>query len=103
MPSSQTIVNELEQNPHAVGYVGMGYINPRLKAIAIAKNASTPHVAPVIENVINDSYPISRPLFLYTNGEPSGIARSFIDYALSAEGQIIVRKTDFVPIRKADK
>ena len=103
MPSSQTIVNELEQNPHAVGYVGMGYINPRLRAVAIAKKTSTHYVAPVIENVVNDSYPISRPLFLYTNGEPSGTARSFIDYALSVEGQVIVRKTDFVPIVKAGK
>ncbi len=101
MPSSQTIVNEIEQNPHAVGYVGMGYINPKLKALSIAGNAKFKYIAPVIENVMNDSYPISRPLFLYTNGKPSAEVDAFVAYALSPEGQRTVRKTDFVPIKPA--
>ncbi len=100
MPSSQAIVNEVSQNPHAIGYVGLGYLSPRLKALAVARNAASPFVAPSIARVADNSYPISRPLFYYTNGEPAGAAREFIDFALSAAGQDIVVKTDFVPVKQ---
>ena len=49
---------------------------------------------------MNGKYPISRPLYLYTNGEPKGIVKDFIDYALSEQGQKVVVETAFVPIRK---
>ena len=55
---------------------------------------------PTIENVMYGRYPISRPLYLYTNGEPKGIVKDFIDYALSEEGQKVVVETAFVPIKK---
>ncbi|MBN2352040.1 MAG: phosphate ABC transporter substrate-binding protein [Spirochaetales bacterium] len=100
MPSSQAIVNEVSQNPHAVGYVGLGYLSPRLKALAVAKNPHSPYVAPSIAHVTDDSYPISRPLFYYTNGNPTGAAREFIEFALSPTGQEIVVKTDFVPMER---
>ncbi|MBN2534254.1 MAG: phosphate ABC transporter substrate-binding protein [Spirochaetales bacterium] len=102
MPSSQAIVNEISQNPHAIGYVGMGYAHARVKSLKLkdtSKPADADPVAPTIDNVLNGSYPISRPLFLYTNGEPSGNIKVFIDFALSERGQIIVRETDFVPIK----
>ncbi|HOY10724.1 MAG TPA: hypothetical protein PLB05_11725 [Candidatus Omnitrophota bacterium] len=54
----------------------------------------------MIENVMNGTYPISRPLFLYTNGTPSSLVGAFVDFALSPEGQAIVRTTDFVPLVK---
>lgn len=98
MPSSQAIADEIMQNPHAVGYVGMGYICDSLKAVSIARNKNSRYVAPVIDSVMNGSYPISRPLFLYTNGTPKGVVKEFIDYALSPAGQTIVKETDFVPV-----
>jgi phosphate transport system substrate-binding protein len=100
MPSSQAIVNEVSQNPHAVGYVGLGYLSPRLKALTVARDAASPSVAPSIESVADDTYPISRPLFYYTNGEPGGAVKQFIDFALSSKGQEIVVKTDFVPVKQ---
>jgi len=50
--------------------------------------------------VLNGKYPISRPLFLYTNGSPEGLVKKFIDFVLSQEGQKIVLETDFVPVNK---
>jgi phosphate transport system substrate-binding protein len=100
MPSSQAIVNEVIQNPHAIGYVGIGYLSPQLKGFQIEKSPGSGFVKPAIENVAAGRYPISRPLFLYTNGEPTGAVKEFIDYALSAEGQAVVRELDFVPIGK---
>lgn len=100
MPSSQAIADEVMQNPHAIGYVGMGYIGPALKAVAIARDENAPYVEPTVDTVLNDSYPISRPLYLYTDGNAAGAVKDFIDYGLSDTGQQIVRETDFVPVKK---
>lgn len=99
MPSSQAIVEEVKANPSAIGYVGLGYLTPKEKALAIAKDRSFAYVVPSIRTVTSKQYPISRSLLFYTNGEPSGEVKSFIDFVLSAAGQKIVLKMDFVPIK----
>ncbi|MDD4899327.1 MAG: phosphate ABC transporter substrate-binding protein [Candidatus Omnitrophica bacterium] len=99
LPSSQAIADEVAANAEAIGYYGMGYISSKQKPIAVAKDAKSEYVVPTIDNVVSGKYPISRPLFLYTNGEPQGLVKKFVDYALSKEGQEIVLKTDFVPVR----
>ena len=99
LSSSQAIADEVAGNQAAIGYYGMGYISPKQKAIMVAKDEKSEYEAPSIENVVNGKYPISRPLFLYTNAEPKGLVKKFVDYTLSKEGQEIVLKTDFVPIK----
>lgn len=103
MPSSQAIVNEVTQNPHAIGYVGLGYLSPRLKALAVATSADGAPVTPSISTVADNSYPISRPLFFYSNGEPQAEKKDFLDFALSVRGQQIVVETDFVPVGTDEK
>jgi phosphate transport system substrate-binding protein len=99
MPSSQAIADEVANNPQAIGYYGMGYISPAQKVIAVAKDNNSPYIEPTIENVKTSKYPISRPLYMYTNGKPQGVIREFIDFVYSPDGQDIVRKLDFVPIK----
>ena len=98
MPSSQAIADEISQNANAIGYYGMGYISSKQKVIAVAKDKNSPYLEPVLVNVQNNSYPIARPLLIYTKGKPQGIVKAFVDFVLSEEGQEIVRKTDFVPV-----
>lgn len=100
LSSSQAIADEVAGNSSAIGYYGMGYVSAKQKPVAIAKDEKSEYVEPVIENVVNGRYPISRPLFLYTNGAPAGLVKKFIDFTLSKEGQDIVLKTDFVPVNK---
>lgn len=100
LSSSQAIADEVAGNPAAIGYYGMGYISKKQKPLSIAKDEKPEYESPTIENVINGKYPISRPLFLYTNGMPEGLVKKFIDFALSKEGQDIVLATDFVPVNK---
>jgi len=100
LSSSQAIADEVAGNSAAIGYYGMGYISPKQKPIAVAKDAKSEFVESTIENVLNNKYPISRPLFLYTNGEPKDQVKKFVDFTLSKEGQDIVLKTDFVPVKK---
>ncbi len=99
LSSSQAIADEVSQNSAAIGYYGMGYITAKEKALHIAKDKDSPYVAPALENVIDNSYPISRPLLMYTRGIPTGAVKEFIDFVLSPEGQAIVKKIDFVPVK----
>jgi len=100
LSSSQAIADEVAGNPAAIGYYGMGYISPKQKPVAIAKDEKSEYVEPRIENVISGKYPISRPLLLYTDGLPQDLVEKFVAFALSEEGQDIVLATDFVPINK---
>jgi phosphate transport system substrate-binding protein len=99
MPSSQAIADEVSNNENAIGYYGMGYISPKQKVIAVSKDAPSPFVEPTIESVKDNTYPISRPLYMCTNGKPEGKIKDFMDFVYSQEGQQIVKKLDFVPIK----
>lgn len=100
LPSSQAIADEVVANTGAIGYYGMGYISPKQKPVSVAKDKKSAYVAPTIDNVVSGAYPISRPLFLYTNGTPQSLVKKLVDFALSSEGQKIVLQTDFVPVTK---
>jgi len=99
MPSSQAIVEEVASNSSAIGYIGLGYLNDRQKAVPIAKDGKSPYVFPSIDTVKNGKYPIARSLLFYTNGEPAEKIKSFLDFVFSPEGQKIVLKMDFVPVK----
>jgi phosphate transport system substrate-binding protein len=99
MPSSQAIAEEVIANPSAIGYIGLGYLSKQEKALAIANDKQNGYVYPTVENVLAKKYPVSRALYFYTNGEPSGDIKVFVDFVLSKAGQEIVLKMDFVPIR----
>jgi phosphate transport system substrate-binding protein len=98
LPSSQAIADEASQNTNAIGYFGMGYVTAKVKAVHVAKAVGDSAIVPSIESVQSGHYPISRPLIMYTKGEPTGLAKSFIDFVLSDEGQQVVRRLDFVPV-----
>lgn len=97
LPSSQAIADETATNPDAIGYYGMGYLNEKNTAVAIADGND--YVLPSIEAVRSSKYPISRPLLFYTHKNPPEQVKAFIDFALSDAGQQIVQETDFVPLK----
>ena len=98
LPSSQAIADEVASNPAAIGYYGMGYLNPRNAAVAVARTADSPFLLPTEALVRAGTYPISRPLLLYASEALQGPAKAFMDFVMSPEGQAIVRRTDFVPV-----
>src|SRR5512143_3631307 len=69
LPSSEGIMAEVRQNPNAIGYDGLRYITTDVKTLAIASKAGGAYVKPSVETVNNGTYPIARPLFMYTPGE----------------------------------
>jgi len=98
LPSSEGIIAEVRQNPNAIGYDGLGYVPKDLKMIAIAKEAGGDYVLPSISTVNDKSYPIARDLYMYTNGEPTGIVKTYLDWIHSDEAQKIVAELGFVPV-----
>ena len=99
LPSSEGIIAEVRQNPNAIGYDGLGYVPDDLKMIAIAKETGGAYVLPAIATVNDKTYPIARDLYMYTNGEPTGIVKEYLDWILSPEAQEIVAKLGFVPVK----
>jgi phosphate transport system substrate-binding protein len=99
LPSSEGIISEVRDNPNAIGYDGLGYIPKDLKVLAIAKTAGEPYVLPSIKTVNDKSYAIARDLYMYTNGEPTGIVKDYLDWILSAQAQKIVADLGFVPVK----
>jgi len=100
LPSTEEGVTQVAGNPKAIFYAGLGYINSSVKTVAIKKTAADPLVKPSVETALNGSYPISRPLVYYTNGEPAGVVKAYIDHCLSEAGQQEVLEAGFVPLAK---
>jgi phosphate transport system substrate-binding protein len=98
MPSSEGISTEVRQNPNAIGYDGLGYVTAEQKTLAVGRDERGPYVLPSASTVNNDSYPIARPLFMYTTGEPSGPVKAYLDW-ITGEGQALVKDLGFVPLR----
>jgi len=98
MPSSEGISVEIRQNPNAIGYDGLGYVTADQKMVAVARDVNKPYVIPSVETVNNNTYPISRPLYMYTAGEPSGQLKSYISWILG-DGQNLVTHLGFVPLQ----
>ncbi len=103
LPSSQAIADEVATNAGSIGYYGMGYANPQNAIVAVAKTAADPYIVPSEDTVRSGSYPISRPLFLYSRGAPQVVTKAFLDFVMSSEGQAVVRKIDFVPITEGQR
>jgi phosphate transport system substrate-binding protein len=98
LPSTQEGIDEVAQNPNAIFYPGLGYVTEEVKPVAIKRTASDAGVLPTAETVLDGTYPISRPLLYYTDGEPTGVIKDFIDYCLSSEGQEKVGDVGYVPL-----
>jgi len=93
LASNKAVATTVEKTPGAIGYVGLGYISSKVKALAVDG------VEPTKETVVSGKYKLARPLYLYTDGKPTGLAKEFIDFVLSPEGQKIVDKIGFVPVK----
>lgn len=95
---SKDVVEVVGRTPCAIGYSGMGYATSHVKMLEVATSADVPYYAPTLKNVMAKTYPIARPLYMYSIGEPTGAVKEYLDWIMSAEGQQIVEKLGFVPL-----
>lgn len=93
--SNGTVVQTVAKNVNAIGYIGLGYVDGQTKSLTIAGTRAT------VQNAKTKTWPLSRELYFFTNGTPSGAAKSFIDFVLDpAKGQKLVKETGFVPLHE---
>lgn len=100
-PATGAIVQSVSQTAGAIGYIGMAYMTKEVHALAVAKTADAEYVAATPETAAAGSYPISRDLYYYTNGEPKGEVKAFLDFVLSEKGQNLVKEVGYVPVQAA--
>ena len=91
--SNQAVASVVEKTPGAIGYVGLGYVSSSVKALDVDGVKASK------ETVLTGTYGIGRPLFMYTNGAPKGLAKEFIDFILSKDGQKLVEDEGFVGLK----
>jgi phosphate transport system substrate-binding protein len=99
MPATGSIVQSVGQTRGAIGYVGLAYLNDKVKALQVSYDGGKTYVAPSVENARNKSYPVVRPLYYYYEKSAEGSVKPFIDYVLSPEGQKIVSEVGFITVK----
>lgn len=100
---SKDVIFLVANTPGAIGYSGMGYTTGDVKMLKVSRKKGEPGVIPSIENAHNNTYPITRPLQIYTIGEPKGAVKAYMDWIDSKAGQQVVLDLGYVPVFKHDK
>ncbi|MDO9515495.1 MAG: phosphate ABC transporter substrate-binding protein [Syntrophales bacterium] len=90
--SNGAIIQTISRNKYAIGYIGLGYLNKSVRALTVNGIEAT------VTTALSGAYPVARPLFMYTNGQPKGTTSGFINFVVSEDGQELVRKEGYVPL-----
>ena len=98
MHGSKDVADLIENTPCAIGYSGLAYATDHLKMVCIATADADACVSPSVATASDRSYPIARPLFMYTNGEPEGAIKGYMDWIMSNAGQCILSNKGYAPI-----
>ena len=99
---SKDVVDLVGSTPCTIGYSGMGYATEKVKMLKVAVKEGDTAYPPTLETGLDGTYPIARPLYMYTLGEPEGKIKAYIDWVFSEVGQEIVEKNGYVPLQKEE-
>ena len=98
MPATGAIIQSVSQTKGAIGYVGLAYVSPRVKTLSVSYDGKH-YAAPTVENATNKTYPIVRPLYYYYNVKKKAEIDPLIQYILSPDGQDIIKKSGYIPVK----
>ncbi|MDO9511603.1 MAG: PstS family phosphate ABC transporter substrate-binding protein [Bacteroidales bacterium] len=99
MPATGAIIQSVGQTAGAIGYVGLAYLHPSVKAIHVSYNKGKTYIEPSMATAVNKTYPVVRPLMYYYNSKDESKVKKYIDYVLSPEGQKIVEQVGYIPVK----
>jgi phosphate transport system substrate-binding protein len=99
---SKEVVEMIATTPGAIGYSGMGYASDEVKMLHVSKKTGEVGIEPTIAMAREGKYPLSRPLYIYSAGEPSESAKHYIAWIKSAEGQKIMEEEGYVQLTEAE-
>ena len=97
MHGSKDVVDLVEKTPCAIGYSGLAYATDHIKKVCIVGKDGGKCVNPSVATAVDRSYPIARPLFMYTNGQPEGDIKIYLDWIMSDTGQCIIMNKGYAP------
>jgi phosphate transport system substrate-binding protein len=97
---SNDVVETVARTPRAIGYCGLAYATDQVKLVPVARDAESKAVAPSVDSVLDKSYPISRPLFMYTADTPKPHVQAYLDWILSDDGQRVLMRAGYPPLRR---
>lgn len=97
MHGSKDVVDLVENTPCAIGYSGLAYATDHLKLACISQETGGECTPPTVATASDGSYPIARPLLMYTNGEPTGYVGEYLNWIKSNEGQCIIQEKGYAP------
>lgn len=104
-PGSASVVQSVSSSLNGIGYSGIGSLTSGVRALALAKTASSPAIEATAANALNNTYPLHRYLLIYLNKKPGTalrpLEREFLKFALSRAGQEVVVKDGYVPLSPA--
>lgn len=100
LPGTASIINAVSKDEWAIGYGGIGY-SSGVKILAVAKDDTSGYFEPTEANVESGKYPLARPLFWYTVGEPTGEIKALVDWVLGPDGQKVVTEVGYYPLPKS--
>jgi len=98
MNGSKEVTDLVAHTPCAIGYTGLGYLTPGVKALCIAAEPGKPCSQPTKQSAISGEYAIARDLYMYTLGPPQGTVRGYLDWILSEAGQAAVEQAGYIPV-----
>ncbi|MDP6519124.1 MAG: PstS family phosphate ABC transporter substrate-binding protein, partial [Planctomycetota bacterium] len=99
MHGSKDVVDLVEKTPGAIGYSGLAYATEHVKLVPVSPGEGQGDVMPTVESAVDGTYPIARPLFMYTAGQPTGKVKEYLDWILSDVGQRIILEKGYAPAR----
>ncbi len=103
MHGSKDVVDLVEKTPCAIGYSGLAYATEHVKMPCIKKDAEAECIAPSVQTASDGTYPIARPLMMYTAGEPKGAIKAYLDWIMSDTGQCLILAKGYAPAKKGVK
>jgi phosphate transport system substrate-binding protein len=98
LPGTAAVVNAVKKDFNGIGYGGAAYAEG-VKHAKVKKDADSQGILPVAETIGNGQYPITRYLYMYLKSKPTGELKKYIDWILSAEGQMVVTEVGYFPYK----
>lgn len=95
---SKDVAELIGRTVNAIGYTGMGYATPHVKMLRIRKKRGDAAIAPTVATTLDGTYPVARPLLMYTRGDPSESIRQYLDWIRSPAGQVLLVQSGYVPV-----
>jgi phosphate transport system substrate-binding protein len=102
MHGSKDVVDLVENTPCAIGYSGLAYATEHVKLGCVAQTTGGDCTNPSVASALDGSYPIARPLFMYTNGQPTGFIGDYMKWIMSNDGQCIILNKGYAPAVEVD-